>query len=89
MKGGETMPYGDGTGPVWGRGIGCGVPRGYRARFFRRGFGRGLGFRRFWGEPFEGDYVPMTPETEREILEQEKQYLTQRLAYIQERLGKE
>jgi len=58
-------------------------------RFFRRGFGRGLGFRRFWGEPFEGDYVPMTPETEREILEQEKQYLTQRLAYIQERLGKE
>ena len=82
------MPYGDGTGPVWGRGIGCGIPRGFRARPFGRRIGRGLGYGRFWSDP-EGNYPANTAETARDILEREHELLTKRLAYIQERLGKE
>jgi len=82
------MPYGDGTGPVWGRGIGCGIPRGCRSRPFGRRIGGGLGFARFWSDPNAGDPAN-TAETDRQILEREQQLLKSRLAQIQERLGKE
>jgi len=80
------MPGRDGTGPsgqgpLTGRGLGpCG-----RGLGFRRGFGRGFGWRRFSDEPV---YEPLTltKEEQKKILEEEKKDLELELQRIQERL---
>jgi len=66
------MPWGDGTGPWWARGYGCGRPFGFRR--FRR-FGLGMGYPR------------LTKEEEKEMLKAEKEDLQAMLADIEKRLN--
>lgn len=65
------MPWGDGTGPWWARGYGCGIPFGFR-RFRRFGWAR---------------YPSLTKEEETEMLKEEKEYLQAALADIEKRLN--
>jgi len=65
------MPWGDGTGPWWARGYGCGVPFGFR-RSGRFGLGR---------------YPRLTKEEETEVLKAEKRELEAILVDIEKRLN--
>ena len=98
MPGGDrTGPMG--YGPMTGRGLGfcSGVNMpGYGAGFGRlglarrRGFGRGFGygFGRGIGYGFGGGYPvgPVSPEAEKELLQNEKNVLQQQLAAIEKQL---
>lgn len=70
-----------GTGPSSGRGMG---PCGGGVAYGRRGGGRGLGWRRFWG------YYPapnMTKKEESEILSEEAEVLEEELKTVKARLN--
>jgi hypothetical protein len=55
MKGGENMPWGDGTGPWWGRGYGC------RTSGFRR-------FRKFgYPTPTKEEEIEMLKAEKKEL----------------------
>ena len=94
------MPRGDktgpaGFGPMTGRGMGyCagyGVPGFMNPGFgWGRGYGRGLGWRRFGGYgPWSYPYQPqITKEEEKEILEEEMADLEEELKEIRARLSK-
>jgi hypothetical protein len=80
------MPGRDGTGPLGrgpltGRGLGpCG-----RGLAFRRGFGRGFGWRRFFDEPvFEP--ITLTKEEQKKILEEELKEIETEKEAIEKRL---
>jgi hypothetical protein len=69
-----------GMGPMTGRGMG---PCGGGMAYGRRGGGRGLGWRRFWG------YYPapnMNKKEETEILSEEAQVLEEELKAVKARL---
>jgi len=66
------MPWGDGTGPWWARGYGCGRPFGFR-RFRRFGFGM--------------EYPRLTKEEEIEMLKAEKKELEAECLEIEKRLA--
>jgi len=79
------MPRLDGTGPA---GMGSKTGRGFGpcagGTGWRRGGGRGLGWRRFWG------YYPISSPTkkeEAEILEEEVAYLEEELKAGKSRLA--
>jgi len=83
------MPGRDGTGPsgqgpLTGRGFGpCG-----RSMAFRRGFGRGFGWRRqYFDEPI-AEPLTLTKEEQKKILEEEKKDLELELQRTQEKLKK-
>lgn len=89
------MPGGDGTGPMGrgpltGRGLGyCagGYPRyglGRRAGFGARGYGLGLGYRRGYRAYYPVE--PVDPRTERELLEEERAVLENRLKMVSREL---
>jgi hypothetical protein len=80
------MPGRDGTGPMGqgpltGRGLGpCG-----RGLAFRRGFGRGFGWRRFLDEPvFEP--ITLTKEEQKKILEEELKEIEAEKVAIEKKL---
>lgn len=66
------MPGGDGTGPRWGRGYGCGRQFGFR------------GFRRFG---FGMRYSRPTKEEELKMLKAEKEDLQRTITDIEKRLN--
>jgi len=70
-----------GQGPGTGRGLG---PCGGGMAYGRGGAGRGLGWRRFWGNRF--GFNP-TEEEESEILSEEAGFLENELKAIKSRLG--
>lgn len=75
----DTGP--SGQGPLTGRGLGpCG-----RGMAFRRGFGRGFGWRRFFDESMS-EPLTLTKEEQKKILEEEKKDLELELQRIQEKL---
>jgi len=79
------MPRFDGTGPMgYGSGTGWGLgPCGGGAAYGRRGFGRGLGWRRL------GGYYPApvaTKKEETEMLAEEADLLEEELKAIKSRL---
>jgi hypothetical protein len=69
------MPAKDGTGPY-----GYGPRTGFGMGPCGRGYGRGMGFRRFW--------MPYQPTKEQEIaeLKAEKEAIKQELSHIESRL---
>jgi hypothetical protein len=73
-----TGPLGSGPGTGWGRGP-CGAGMGWR-----RGGGRGLGRRRFWGY-YPGPAPSKKEETE--ILSEEAEMLEEDLKAIKARLA--
>jgi hypothetical protein len=81
------MPWRDGTGPLGqgplsGRGLGpCGKGLG-----FRRGFGRGFGWRRFYFDEPIVEPLTLTKGEQKKILEEEKKDLELELQRIQEKL---
>jgi len=92
MKGGNYMPYLDGTGPwglgpMTGRGLGrCGRGFGYggRGRGYGRGFGYGLGAHGRW----KGAYYPPVSSLrdDKAFLEEQREYLKGELNYIEKML---
>ena len=85
------MPYGDGTGPMGGRGrTPCG--RGRRGMAAGRGFWRGRGFgRRLADGPTEEEMVAppwaqQSPQDERAFLEEKARHLQAMLEMVQRRL---
>lgn len=80
------MPRYNGTGP-WGLGPGTGWGLGPcgAGMTFRRGFGRGFGWRRFWGYPFQ---TQITKKEEKELLEEELKDLEEEIKDIKTRLTK-
>ncbi|NLB51099.1 MAG: DUF5320 domain-containing protein [Clostridiaceae bacterium] len=95
------MPRRDGTGPMgygpmtgWGMGpcredgYGYGYGRrGRRMGYGRRGYGFGRGYGRGFGPVYDG--MPYDDRPEREILEEEREALQQRLDYISKQLESE
>jgi hypothetical protein len=82
-KGGESMPWRDGTGPE-GRGPLTGRGFGPCGRGLGRGFGRGMGFRRFG---YGIGYRRPTTEEEIEMLKAEKEDLQAVITDIDKRLA--
>jgi hypothetical protein len=97
MKGGNFMPFLDGTGPrglgpMTGRGLGrCsgfyGRGYGYGARGFGRGFGYGRGYGygpRAYGGWAGAYYPPSYPVgSDKAFLESQREYLKNELNYIE------
>ncbi|HPX93365.1 MAG TPA: DUF5320 domain-containing protein [Bacillota bacterium] len=93
------MPRRDGTGPMgygpmtgWGMGpcrdYGYGYGRrGRRMGYGRRGYGMGYGYGRGFGPGY--GYAPYDDRSDREILEEEKEILQERLDYISKQLESE
>ena len=85
------MPRGDGTGPM-GRGPMSGRGMGFCVRAFESGeasyIGGGIrrGFRRWLGGGCSA--VPFTPETYKELLENQKDNLQKRIGSIEKELEK-
>ncbi len=92
----------NGAGPMTGRGLGrCagysspGYTRGYGrglGRGYGRGFGRGAGFGRGYGwrnwQRFDYSYQsPLTPNEEKEALEDELNDLEKEADYVRERIN--
>lgn len=90
-KGGVNMPRGDGTGPA-GRGPMTGRGMGFCVRAFDKGeasyIGGGIrrGFRRLFCRGCAA--VPFSPETYKELLENNKADLQKRIGSIEEELEK-
>jgi hypothetical protein len=90
-KGGIIMPRGDGTGPT-GKGPMTGRGMGFCVRTFETGetsyIGGGIrrGSRRWFGRGCAA--VQFLPETEKELLEDEKSKLQRRLESIEKELDK-
>jgi len=79
------MPRFDGTGPLGlGPGTGWGLGPCGAGLAWRRGWGRGFGWRRFWR--FWG-YPQITKKEEKELLEEEMADLEEELKAIKERLA--
>ncbi len=79
------MPRFDGTGP-WGLGPGTGWGLGPcgAGMALRRGWGRGFGWRRFWGYPYQPE---LTKKEEKEWLEEELKNLKEEMKEIKARLS--
>jgi len=81
------MPGRDGTGPsgqgpLSGRGLGpCG-----RGLGFRRGFGRGFGWRRFYFDEPAFEPITLTKEEQKKILEEELKEIETEKEAIEKRL---
>ncbi len=82
------MPRFDGTGPLGlGPGTGWGLGPCGAGMAWRRGFGRGFGWRRFWrfwGCPYQPE---LTKKEEKEWLEEELKNLEEEMKEIKARLS--
>jgi len=83
------MPRFDGTGPMGlGPGTGWGLGPCGAGRAWRRGYGRGFGWRRYWGYPYGAyPFQPPTKEEEKKILEENLADLEEELKAIKARLA--
>jgi len=78
------MPRFDGTGPLsLGPGTGWGLGPCGAGMAFRRSWGRGFGWRRFWGYPYQPE---LTKKEEKEWLEEELKNLEEEMKEIKARL---
>ncbi|HEX14151.1 MAG TPA: hypothetical protein ENO40_06695 [Desulfurella acetivorans] len=78
------MPFGDGRGPLWAN------DSTYAPRWYGRGLGRGLGRARgFWARGFGWGYRSgFGANYDKELLEEEKRYLQDRLREIDSLLNR-
>ena len=71
-----------GAGPMTGRGFGNCNKANVNSGFYGRRMGRGFGFRRFYETP------EITPEQQKDMLQQQKSLLERELTSIGEQLEK-
>jgi hypothetical protein len=79
------MPRFDGSGPLGsGPGAGWGLGPCGAGMAWRRGFGRGFGWRRFWGYPYQPQIIK---KEEKDMLEEELEILKEEMKEIEARLA--